>query len=275
MRIRPYSGVILTFNEASTIEGAIDSLLKVCTEVVVLDSDSTDNTCAIATSCGAKVINRSFDNYANQRNFALNCIDFNNELILMFDADERLSPCLVDELLNFAPSIEFSMGRIRRIDFYKGHPLKRSVGYPTWGARVFRAGSVDVIRDVNEEFIPNGKIHYFQEHFYHFPFMKGLRWWFERHAKYADMEATVLLERNMKINLLSLISVDSGLRRSAWKNMVYKLPFRPLIIFIYFYIINMGFLDGKAGFLYCYQRFVYECMINSFRSNKTLEKTII
>ena len=64
------SVVILTFNEARNLPRCLASI-PWCDDVLVLDSGSTDDTAAIARAAGARVMTRSFDSFAGQRNYAM------------------------------------------------------------------------------------------------------------------------------------------------------------------------------------------------------------
>ena len=90
-------GLILTFNEEVNIVNCIESL-RFCNKIVVFDSYSTDKTKELSIISGAKVLEREFDNYAAQRNAAINSISDEFDWILMIDADERIDPSLKDEI---------------------------------------------------------------------------------------------------------------------------------------------------------------------------------
>ena len=78
------------------------------------------------------------------------------------------------------------------------------------------------------------------------------------------MEAVTLLQESQdKIRWKELISDDPAVRRKWLKQIVYRLPGRPGLIFLYLYLVRGGFLDGRAGLAYCTLRFIYECMINA------------
>ena len=101
-----------------------------------------------------------------------------------------------------------------------------------------------------------------ENHLIHFPFSKGLEWWFEKHNKYSSMEAKVLKEEmKKKIPWALSISLDPVKRRKFLKQLIYRLPGRPFIIFI-LYIIKGGIFDGIAGFRFCKLRMIYEMMID-------------
>ena len=82
----PLSGVVITKNEADRIVRCVQSLLKVCQEVIVLDSGSTDNTPRLATEAGAKVVHQDWLGFAAQKNAVIQLA--NNAWVFLLDADE-------------------------------------------------------------------------------------------------------------------------------------------------------------------------------------------
>ena len=91
MKKIPLTIIILTFNEEANIKFAVNSGIGWAEEIIVLDSGSTDGTIKIAEELGAKIFYRKFDNYANQRNYALKELPITTEWILFLDADEYLN----------------------------------------------------------------------------------------------------------------------------------------------------------------------------------------
>ena len=94
------TAIILTKNEARHIVKCIDSL-RWADRIVVFDSYSDDDTVDLATAAGAQVFQRPFDNYAAQRNAALEAVaprDDANSWVLFIDADERGTPALAGEI---------------------------------------------------------------------------------------------------------------------------------------------------------------------------------
>lgn len=256
-------GLILTYNEEINIKPCIESM-HFCDKIFVLDSYSEDRTVEIAKSCGAIVTQRHFDNYAAQRNAALKVIPRDTKWVLMLDADERVTLDLEKEIISTIKNqTNTTLFRVRRKDHFMGKWLKFSSGYPTWFPRLFKNGEVMVSREINEEYNTTGEVHDLQAHLLHFPFSKGLSWWFERHNRYSLMEANVLEEEfKQAIPWRLIFSNDSVERRKFQKQFVYRLPGRPLIIFFGFYFLRRGFLDGKAGLRFCIMRMVYEIMID-------------
>ena len=257
-------GLILTFNEEINIKDCITSL-KCCDKVIVFDSFSNDQTIKIAKQCGAVVFQRAFDNYASQRNAALNHVHKKYDWILMIDADERLTTELSLEIIKTISikSNTNTLYRVRRKDQFMNKWIKKSSGYPTWFPRLFKNGKVAVKRGINEEYTTNGDISNLQNHLIHFPFNKGLNWWFERHNKYSSMEAEVLSKEFKKHIPWSLsYSKDPAERRKFQKQLLYRIPGRPLVIFFILYVLRRGFMDGVAGYRYCKMRMIYEMMID-------------
>tara|TARA_R110001592_G_scaffold255666_5_gene519417 strand:- start:2710 stop:3516 length:807 start_codon:yes stop_codon:yes gene_type:complete len=263
-----FSVVILTYNEEKNIEGCINSVKKICTDIVVLDSFSTDATLIKIKGMGARVIQNEFMGYASQRNFALSQVSYENDWVFMLDADERFSDEMIDELNDLLCHDNVTMLRCRRKDEFLGKWLKRSSGYPTWFARCFKVGYCTVEREINEEYITRGEVLNLNSHLQHLPFNKGIEEWFARHNQYSTMEAQIILKKGNKISLKKLFSKDPNIKRSAQKALIYNLPMRPLWVFIIFYFIKLGFLDGKAGFYYCLMKFNYELMISCKVSEK-------
>lgn len=256
--------LILTLNEDANIAACIDSCAW-SDDIVVFDSNSTDLTREIARSKGARVVERQFDNYAAQRNAALTSVTYAHDWVLMVDADERVPSDLAEEVKARArvATADTAMFRFRRKDFFLGQWLRRSSGYPTWFGRLVRLGHVRVERDVNEEYISDGRIEYLDGHLHHYPFNKGIAYWFERHNRYSSMEAIAKLAiRTEPLNAASIVGRDPIARRRSLKKLLYRLPMRPVIVFLYLYVLRLGVLDGKAGFYFSRMRAIYEFFID-------------
>jgi len=91
-----FSVLILTLNEEKSLPGCLASI-KDCDDVVVLDSGSTDRTASVATTAGARVVVHPFENFAQQRNFAHDAIEFRHPWVFHLDADEQLTEALCAE----------------------------------------------------------------------------------------------------------------------------------------------------------------------------------
>jgi len=259
------SVLILTLNEEENLRSCLESV-SWSTDIVVFDSFSTDKTVEIAGTAGARVIQRKFDNYAAQRNAALAEVEYRNPWVLMVDADERWGQALCDEMkaaIESDAGQEYSLYHFRRKDMFCGRWLKRSTGYPTWFGRLVRLGSVEVRRDINEEYCTDGKKGYLEGHFIHYPFNKGIAHWLDRHNRYSSMEAKALVQETAgRLKLRGLFSSDPTVRRKTLKQLAFRMPCRPLLVFCYLYFFRLGLLDGIPGLTYCRLRAMYEYMID-------------
>ena len=258
------SVLILTLNEEQNLPGCLESV-KWSDDIIVLDSLSTDRTVEIAKTAGARVVHRPFDNYANQRNHALQDVKFAHPWIYLMDADERIPDELRDEMLastRNAPD-DVMVFRLRRKDMFMGRWLRRSSGYPTWASRLVRAGRVWVEREINEELHTDGKVAHLKGHFIHHPFNKGIAFWLERHNRYSTMEAEALVKETREpMRWFDIFNRDPVVRRKVLKQLAYRFPCRPMLAFCYLYFLRMGFLDGTPGWHYCRLRAIYEYMID-------------
>ena len=258
------SVLILTLNEEENLPICLLSL-DWCDDVVVLDSYSDDKTEQMATKAGVRVIQRQFDNYAGQRNFGLNAISYKYDWLLMVDADETVPPELVKEMNDVVENSndKTTLYRMRRKDHFLGRWIKRSSGYPTWFGRLIKIGRVQVEREINEEYITDGKAGFLKEHLHHYPFNKGIASWMDKHNRYSTMEAKIIVDGGAAFpSFKEFFSADPIIRRRAVKGLVYRMPGRPLAMFFALYLIKGGFMDGRAGLVFCVLRAFYEFMIN-------------
>jgi glycosyltransferase involved in cell wall biosynthesis len=259
------SVVILTLNEEQNLSGALASLRGLCDDVVVFDSYSADATCSIAQESGARVVQRRFENYGAQRQAAMLEVSYKHPWLLMIDADERMDPALWIEMVRRVEDAPADTGlfRFRRKDHFMGKWIRHSSGYPTWFGRLMKLGHARVERSINEEYVTEGRIEHLDGHLLHFPFGRGLAHWIDRHNRYSTMEAAIVVRKADEVwRLRDLLSPDPICRRKALKNLGYKMPLRPMLVFLYLYILRAGFLDGYPGFCFCVLRGMYELLID-------------
>ena len=132
------TATIITFNEAENIRAACESVSWV-DEILVVDSESTDDTRDIAAACGARVISRPWPGFAAQKQFASD--ETAHEWVLSLDADERVSPELRAsiEAMRAAPADELADGyRLSRRSFYMGRWIRGGGWYPDRQLRLYR-----------------------------------------------------------------------------------------------------------------------------------------
>jgi glycosyltransferase involved in cell wall biosynthesis len=255
----------LTLNEEANLPRCLESL-RWCDDIVVLDSGSSDRTVEIAREYGARVVTRPFDNWASHQNWALESIEYRHPWLYYSDADEVMPPELRDELSQVAtPSSQpHAAYRVRYKNYFLGRWIRHCGIYPTWVLRFYKPEKVRYERLVNPTAKVDGSIGLLQEHFLHYSFNKGLQAWFDKHNKYSTAEAieTIRDLREGTIDWAGLVDfANPARRRLAIKHLSFRLPFRPLLRFLYMYVLKLGFLDGPAGFHYCMMLSIYEYMI--------------
>ena len=259
------SVLILTKNEEQDLPRCLKSV-SWCDDVHVFDSFSDDRTVEIAKTAEVKVTQRKFDNWAAHQNWGLSNIKFKYDWVLYIDADERVSPSLKQELLNFKPDITNAVAyEIQRRDFaWNGTWLKHAQMSPYY-LRLFRPDKMRYERLVNPVSIPDGPTSRLSGFLDHYPFSKGFRFWWQRHLGYADMEAAMRIADLDKGTLFSvrkaLFGQDFSERRYHQKGIFYKLPGRPLIKWFYMVFWRLSFLDGQAGLTNATLQAIYEYFI--------------
>jgi len=261
---------IQTLNEENNLPSLLESVAW-ADDIVVLDSLSTDRTQEISEAADARWFARPYDGRGNHQNWAMENIDFKHQWVFYLDADERMTPELRSEIETIAN--DWNSGKrtkdtdpvayyCGRKNIFKGKWLKHAMP-PSNIMRFFQPPHIRFARDANPVPTVDGQIGYLKEHFIHYNFSKGLREWIERHNRYSTYEAneTVKALKDNPVKPANLFSKDRNTRRLELKNISFRMPCRPLLKFLYMYILNRGFLDGRAGWTYCRLQAMYEYMI--------------
>lgn len=135
------SGIVITFNEEKNIEECLNNLKEVCNELVVVDSNSTDNTRAIAERCGAKVVTHPYIGDGLQKNLCLEHVT--NKWVLSLDADERLTPEMIEAINNLdLANSSFEGYAFRRRNYIGSRWIKRCGWYPDWLIRLYNHDNI-------------------------------------------------------------------------------------------------------------------------------------
>jgi glycosyltransferase involved in cell wall biosynthesis len=256
--------LILTKNESQNLPGCLASVAW-SDDIHVLDSLSTDGTQAIATAAGAHVTERPFDDWSTHQNWALKNLPFKHPWVFYLDADERVTPELQNALLKAVTNPgDICAFRVQRRDFFMDTWLKHVQTSPFY-LRLFRPEAMRYERLVNPVSLPSGPVGQIAGYLDHFPFSKGLDHWVERHNQYSHLEALQIVANRHKAAPFRLRSAlfasDFHHRRFHQKELFYRLPARPLIRFLYLYIVRRGFLDGTVGYTYARLQAFYEYLI--------------
>lgn len=196
------AAVILTHNESAHIAECIASLAGWADCVVVWDDGSADGTQEIAGKLGAQVIYRPFDNFAAQRQAALDTVQA--AWVFFVDADERATPALGDEIesvLSHAAAGEPAIAGywVARRNFIAGHETRGGGFYPDYQLRLLKRGAARYVpeREVHEIVALDGEAGYLTEPLLHYNYAN----WAQFHAKqrfYAAYEARILAARGIR-----------------------------------------------------------------------------
>ena len=258
------SVVILTLNEELNLPRCLEAI-SWCDDVLIVDSFSSDATLKIAGEHGARVVQRAFDSFAGQRNFALDQCELKHEWIFHLDADEVMTADLSAEILRCIAATDKDAYRVSSKLMFHGKFLRHAGLFPWYQVRLGRRGKLRFtqVGHGQREQLPSHAIGTLKNSLLHFPFEKGLDDWIEKHNRYSTAEArqNVYGYADDDFPILDLLSNATDRRRRAAKKIFRRLPCRTTIRFIYMYLFRGGILDGKAGFMYCRLLAWYEWLI--------------
>ncbi len=269
----PVSVVLPVRNEARNLPAALASV-SWAGQVIVVDSHSADGTAELARRLGAEVVQFCYSGQGpRKKNWALATLPFRHEWVLLLDADERVTPALRQ-----------AIARAVRSDQADGYYLDRELVFlgrslrclrPNWNLRLFkhRLGRFEDLglghlpgtgdNEVHEHVRLAGRIGFLRPPLLHQD-ERDISAWLERHIRYATWEAH--LYRRLKAEPLlpalpDLLARDPVRRRRALRRVWVRLPCRPALRFLVWYLLRRGVLDGRAGLIYCLLLAWYELII--------------
>ena len=225
------SAVIITYNEEKNIGRCIDSLQELADEIVVVDSDSTDNTVKIAKEKNARVILQPFLGYIEQKNFAMD--HASEEIVLSLDADECLSDSLRQSLISLKQSGNFSgAASMNRLTNYCGYWVRYGGWYPDTKVRLVdrrKARWTGVNPHDKLEALPEIKIQHLNGDLLHYSYA-SINAHLDQISRFSDIGAKALYAKGKRSSIL-------------------KILVNPIARFIRNYILRRGFMDGFFGFV--------------------------
>ena len=266
----PLSVLILARDEEANLVDCLHSVRGWVTQVaLLLDPRTKDRTRELALELGAEVYEHDFESFGAQRNWALASIPWRASWLLILDADERVSPDLRDaiEYVLTQPNPKAAYAMRFRFIFY-GRWI-RHCWYGTWIVRLIQLGRARYEgRGVHEHMIVDGELGLIKSDLIHNDF-KDMDAWIEKHNRYATAEAEEIVGEGRGRRLEGRLFGGPLQRRRFLKERVWNhLPFRPLWLFLYLYVIRFGFLDGVLGFRFCLMHSVFD----AFTSAKVWER---
>lgn len=269
----PVTAIVLTYNEEINLPDCLNSVKDYVNEIVIIDSFSNDKTIEIAQEYTSLVYQNTFINQAKQFIWGLENAAVSNEWILRIDADERWSNEGFTELKGIIEKDEVDGVYVRMKIFFMGKFLRWGGMYPNQFLRVYKRtkGRMED-RWMDEHIKVDGKIcnstidviesNFDRQH--------DLSLWTKKHNIYSTREAVEFLVG--KYNLFRIDSVGSlfgnKVQRKRWfkEHLYFRVPLftRPFLYFIYRYFFQLGFLDGRRGFIFTVlQGFWYRFLVDS------------
>ncbi|MGQ0733699.1 MAG: glycosyltransferase family 2 protein [Acidobacteriota bacterium] len=226
--MRTLSATVITRNESRNLGAALESL-QWADEIVVVDSESTDDTVAIARRYTDKVFVRPWPGYAAQKNFAAD--QASADWILSVDADERITAGLRDEIQALRQGTPAAVGyRIPRVAFHLGRWIRSTDWYPDRQLRLYdRRRARWAGRLVHESVRADGPVAHLRGEIQHYPY-RDLAHHVETMDRYTTLAARQMFEDG---------------RRAGW----WQLLALPRLVFFRNYILRGGFRDGTAGLI--------------------------
>jgi glycosyltransferase involved in cell wall biosynthesis len=226
----PLSVVIITYNEEENIARCISSVKDVADEIVVVDSFSTDNTVAIASTSGARIVQNKFAGHIEQKNFAITQARFPH--ILSLDADEAL-----DEQLALAVSATklnwvgagYTMNRLNN---YCGKWIWHGAWYPDVKLRLWDS-RLGAWRGTNPhdrfDLEGNAVVSHLKGHILHYSYKS-------------------VADHRKKINYFSTIAANAYFREGR-RSSFFRIWISPVFRFVRDFFFKLGFLDGRKGWI--------------------------
>ncbi|MDQ6670036.1 MAG: glycosyltransferase family 2 protein [Chloroflexota bacterium] len=268
--------VVLTYNEELNLPGCLGSLRGLGSTLVVVDSGSTDRTLEIAAEFGARVLVHPFAGHAAQWRWALAQLNPDTEWVLGLDADQRLSPDLHAELIQlfnvqWQGLSAYDGFYLNRRQIFRGKWINHGGYYPKYLLKLFRLRKVQLDeRDLmDHHFYVAGKVGELRHDLVEDNLKEAnIAFWLSKHIGYAELHAREELSRRRGGHTWPIRPslMGSPDQRVVWcKRLWYRMPLyaRPVLYFVYRYILLGGILDGKQGFIFHFlQSFWYRLLVD-------------
>lgn len=263
----PVSVIVPIKNEAENLPRCLDSVAW-ADQIFVVDSQSADGSQRIAEKLGARVVQFEFNGtWPKKKNWALEHLPLRNDWVFILDADEVLPATAEAEFRAAIANAGATVGYwINRRFMFMGRWLRHAY-YPNWNLRLFRhslgryekltdAATASGDNEVHEHVVvqgPTGRLRCELDH-YAFP---SVEVFVEKHNRYSNWEARVAVASEGAGNSDQIQSSRVAQRRRL-KRLSHCLPFRPLLRFLYVYLWQRGFLDGREGYYFARMHAFYE-----------------
>ncbi|MGA8776059.1 MAG: glycosyltransferase family 2 protein [Terriglobales bacterium] len=261
-RLLPVSVIIPVRNEAANLACCLESLADAA-EIYVIDSQSADESAAIAQAHGATVVQFHYSGgWPKKRQWAMDTLPLTCDWILLLDADEILTPELANEIRAAIqdPAVDgysiclqmHFLGRVLRhgdASFWKLSLFRKGRGRFECRLKDQDASMADI--EIHEHVVVDGASGKLRHALVHHN-VASLSRYIAKHNEYSNWEAHVLLQPADRSEELRADLFGTQAQRRRWlKRKLYRLPGSPVLLFLYRYFLRLGILDGIPGLIYC------------------------
>lgn len=232
----PISVVILAKNEEKNIEDCLESC-KFANEIILVDDGSSDRTVELAKKFNAKIFERSLNgDWGSQQSFGIN--QTSQPWLLLLDCDERITPSLYQSIKDVIGTGEKKTYLIQRENHFKHYQAQHGTLRPDWVQRFFPNEGIRVEGFVHPKIISSFPEKKLQGRMIHFPYDNPDQY-YRKLNQYAKLSAEKYFKEGRKFSFFRDIVL-----RPAWA--AFKV-----------YFINLGFMDGKIGFIFAANHYSY------------------
>jgi glycosyltransferase involved in cell wall biosynthesis len=270
----PISVVVLTYNEERNLGPCLASVSHLMGETFVVDSGSSDGTVDVAGRYGARVVTHGFETHAKQWNWALRGLPFSYEWALCLDADQRVTRELAHEIaerFGRGPTSEMDGFYIRRRQVFRGRWIRHGGYYPKYMLKLVRHDRAwcDENELLDFRLYVKGATGRLRHDLIEANEKESdISFWIVKHDRFASLQAEEEIRRASSGTVWSVTPSLFGTpdQRILWmKQWWYRMPLyvRPFFYFFYRYVVRLGFLDGKDGFIFHFlQGFWYRLLVD-------------
>jgi glycosyltransferase involved in cell wall biosynthesis len=256
----PITLILISYNEEIHLERCLSRIAPWVARVVLIDSFSTDATAAIAEKHGAEVLKHPFKNHADQFRWGLQAAAPATEWVMRIDCDEYFEDgalAALGLLLSTLPA-DVTGVNLRRKLIFREKWIRHGRYYPVVILRLWRNGAAEMEQRWMDEHmaLTRGRAVLFEGGDLVDYNLAGLGAWTAKHNRYATLAMVDAINREYPLfdEDRRIEANPSAARRNRFlKNSVYgraPLYLRAVLLFLYRYVIRLGFLDGRIGFAF-------------------------